>query len=247
MKNIKDKESEIKIGSIHWVMISSNPTIDLHSELYNKLLPAIYNGDEEWSTLIWGYDSTMYVEFIGDEVIIPDINSNLKLIYTHKDIEYWAEEYECLTKYLDDKEVPKVDKEKNDYSIIGRVENYVTSRINVSNNLDEILRRKIKYLKLLLFQYDAVIFKNVKNDNEYLILSVNIDSTNSRNGNVVIQYKEILEIEDNFDDQEIYIRDANEFFIKFKYSGCFNTKTHISEIDIKEYEIKINKSLNLEN
>lgn len=247
MKNRIDEEDKIKVGSIHWVIISNKENDHLHNELYNKLLPGIYDGYSEWSTLVWGYDHKFSVDFIGDEVIIPDINSDLKLIYAHKNIEYWAEEYECLTKYLDDKEVPKLDKEGIEYSIIGRVENYVSSNINVTNNLDETIRRKIKNLKALLFEYDAVVFENIKNGNEYLVRSVNIDSTNIRNGNLFIQYEEILEIEDSIDGQETYIRDAGEFFNKFKYVGSYNKKTHITQSDVEKYNLKILKSLNLEN
>lgn len=41
--------------------------------------------------------------------------------YTHKDMEHWAEEYECAMKHVDDLQVPRHDETKKVFSLVGRI------------------------------------------------------------------------------------------------------------------------------
>lgn len=48
-------------------------------------------------------------------------------ILAHKEIEHWAEEYECLTLYLNERNVPT--KNEKELSLVGRIEEYVVMRL----------------------------------------------------------------------------------------------------------------------
>jgi hypothetical protein len=41
--------------------------------------------------------------------------------YVHKDMEHWAEEYECAMKHLDDLKVPRHDETEKVFSLVGRI------------------------------------------------------------------------------------------------------------------------------
>ena len=43
-------------------------------------------------------------------------------------IDYWAEEYECATTYLNDRNVPTCDKDGQEYSLVGRIEEYASNK-----------------------------------------------------------------------------------------------------------------------
>ena len=41
--------------------------------------------------------------------------------YAHKDMEHWAEEYECAMKHLDDLQIPRHDETEKVFSLVGRI------------------------------------------------------------------------------------------------------------------------------
>lgn len=46
--------------------------------------------------------------------------------YAHKDMEHWAEEYECAILHLDDLQVPKHDETGKVFSLVGRIDKAIS-------------------------------------------------------------------------------------------------------------------------
>jgi len=54
-------------------------------------------------------------------------NSDRATGYVHKDMEHWAEEYECAMMHLDDLHIPRYDESEKVFSLVGRINKLINS------------------------------------------------------------------------------------------------------------------------
>lgn len=76
---------------------------------------------------------------------LKDLKTEISNSYTAPFLEYWAEEYECAMKHLDDLNIPREDEYGNKYSIVGRID--IAMGIPIKPTNKESAEDRIKRLK----------------------------------------------------------------------------------------------------